>query len=621
MQKRSEILEKFNHKFVNVEEAVSHIRRGQRVFVGSGAAEPQLLVKGMAARGVDLVDTQIAHLMTLGEAPYVDKTMGEIFRHNALFIGANVRSAVASGRADYTPVFLSEIPRLFRRGRLRPDVALIQTTPPDRFGYCSYGVSVDVVKAAAESADLVIAEVNPNMPRTHGDSFIHVNNIDYLVENNAPLLETGVMTIDKTAETIGRYAAGLIGDGATLQMGIGSIPNAVLQCLHEHRDLGVHTEMFSDGIIELIEKGVLTGARKTLLPGKVVSGFCMGSRKLYDFVDDNPMFEFRSVEFTNDPFIIARNDNMISINSAIEIDLTGQVCADSIGHRFYSGIGGQVDFIRGAARSNGGKSILVLPSTASKGTRSRIVEQLQPGAGVVTTRGDVHYVVTEYGVADLWGKTVRERTLSLIAIAHPDYREELLKAARERLLLPADQFMMPRAAYPLKWESQMQAKDGREIFIRPSRPSDEEVLKGMLYSLDEESIYKRFLARITAFPHKHAQEIVNVDYQSKMCLLAVEMRDEEEVICGVANYSLDLSSNLADAAFLIRNAYQKQGIGTELMRQLMKVASSNGIKGFTADVLPNNKAMMMIFQRSGCAIKISHTANLNHIELIFAANE
>lgn len=607
----------WEHKIVSVEDAVAHIKRGQRVFVGSGAAEPQLLVKGVVARGMDLIDTQIAHLMTLGEAPYTDQKMGEVFRHNALFIGANVRSAVASGRADYTPVFLSEIPRLFRRGRLHLDVALIQTTPPDRYGYCSYGISVDVVKAAAESADLVIAEINPNMPRTYGDSFIHVNQIDWMVENDSPLLEAGIPEIDETAAAIGEFAAGLIGNGATLQMGIGSIPNAVLRCLKDHRDLGVHTEMFSDGIIDLIESGVVNGARKSLLPGKVVSGFCMGSRKLYDFVDNNPIFDFRSVEFTNDPFIIARNNKMVSINSAIEIDLTGQVCADSIGHRFYSGIGGQVDFIRGAARSDGGKSILVLPSTASKGTASRIVKELRPGAGVVTTRGDVHYVVTEYGVADLWGKTVRERALALIAISHPEYREDLMKAARDRKLLPADQYMMPKSAYPLRWERKFKSSDDRDIQLRPARPTDEEALKGMLYSLDKDSVYQRFMAQISAFPHQRAQEMVNVDYLNTMCLLATEMDDEEEVICGIANYVLDRSSNYADAAFIVKDAWQGKGIGTELMLQLQKVATENGIKGFTADVLKNNKAMMMVFQKSGSSITMSHEGEMHHLKMKF----
>jgi len=430
--------EQFGKRLESAGSALQRVRAGQRVFVGSGAAEPQLLVSALQERKSDLAGTEIVHIMTLGAAPYAGLQAGSSFRHNALFIGANVRAAVCAGRADYTPVFLSEIPRLFRSGRLPLDVALIQVSPPDAHGFCSYGVSVDVVKAAAESAGLVIAQVNPLMPRTLGDSFIHVDQIPHLIEGPEPLLESLPAAPDPVHREIGRHIASLIEDGSTLQLGIGAIPNAVLQYLGEKRNLGVHTEMFSDGVIDLIEAGVINGSAKRVEPGKVVSSFCMGSRRLYDYVDDNPRFEFRSVEFTNDPFVISQNDRMVAINSALEVDLTGQVCADSLGSKFYSGIGGQVDFIRGAARSHGGKPIIALPSTAHGGTISRIAPVLQEGAGVVTTRGDVHYVVTEYGVADLWGRTVRERALALIRIAHPDFRETLLAEAKRRHLLDAD---------------------------------------------------------------------------------------------------------------------------------------------------------------------------------------
>lgn len=420
--------------------AVARITSGQRVFVGSNCAEPQALVDALAAHAERLTNVEIAHILTVGAAPYCKPNFEKQFHHNAFFIGANVREAVNTGRADYTPIFLSEIPDLFRSGQFPIDVALIMVSPPDAHGYCSLGISIDVVHAAVETADLVIAEVNAHMPRTLGDSCLHVSEIDTFVESDTPLLELAAAPQTETTRAIGKNVAALIENGSTLQMGIGAIPDAVLACLTDKQELGVHTEMFSDGLLPLIEAGVVTGRRKTLYPGKIVASFCMGTRALYDFVDNNPSIEFHPTERVNDPFVIAQNDKMVAINSAIEVDLTGQVCADSIGERFYSGIGGQVDFLRGAARSRGGKPIIALPSTAAlrDGTQvSRIVSTLQPGAGIVTSRGDVHYVVTEYGTAYLHGKSMRERALSLAAIAHPDFREGLLAAAQERHLIPA----------------------------------------------------------------------------------------------------------------------------------------------------------------------------------------
>ncbi|HZT59994.1 MAG TPA: acetyl-CoA hydrolase/transferase C-terminal domain-containing protein, partial [Pyrinomonadaceae bacterium] len=451
MNQRDSWRERYHEKLVDAATAVRSIRRGQRVFVGSGAAEPQALVNALGERAEELADTEIYHIMTLGVAPYAEARFARNFRHNAFFIGSNVRPAIHEGRADYTPIFLSEIPRLFRSRRVPLDVALIQLSPPDEHGFCSFGVSVDIVKAAAESASHVIAEVNPCMPRTLGDSFIHVSRLDLLVENYSEIPEPEQAEIDEAAIEIGRNVARLVDDGSTLQMGIGVIPNAVLAQLGGKKDLGVHTEMFSDGLLDLIESGVVNCSKKGFLDGKIVASFCMGTRRLYDFVDNNPLFEFRPVEFTNDPVQIARNRKMVAVNAALEVDLTGQVAADSIGSRFYSGIGGQVDFIRGAARSEGGKPIIALRSTAKNDTVSRIVPQLKEGAGVVTTRGDVHYVVTEYGIADLWGRNVRERAMALINIAHPKFREELLAEAKRHHLVYEDQILLASAHYPEQW--------------------------------------------------------------------------------------------------------------------------------------------------------------------------
>ncbi|MCW3053608.1 MAG: 4-hydroxybutyrate coenzyme transferase [Chthonomonadales bacterium] len=430
----------YQKRLTSPECATARILSGQRVFVGSNCAEPQALVNALPVHAEGLTNVEIVHIMTLGSAPYCQARFEKQFHHNAFFIGGNVREAVNAGRADYTPIFLSELPGLFRSGQFPIDVALIMVSPPDAHGYCSLGISVDVVHAAVEAAGLVIAEVNCHMPRTLGDSCLHVSQIDAFVESDCPLLELAAPLQMETTRAIGKNVAALIEDGSTLQMGIGAIPDAVLACLTDKHSLGVHTEMFSDGLLPLIEAGVVTGSQKTLYPGKIVATFCMGTRALYDFVDNNPSIEFRPTEHVNDPFVIAQNDRMVAINSAIEVDLTGQVCADSIGERFYSGIGGQVDFLRGAARSRGGKPIIALPSTATlrDGTQvSRIVSTLKPGAGIVTSRGDVHYVVTEYGTAYLHGKSMRERALSLAAIAHPDFREGLLAAAQERHLIPA----------------------------------------------------------------------------------------------------------------------------------------------------------------------------------------
>ncbi|MDR9417858.1 acetyl-CoA hydrolase/transferase family protein [Gracilimonas sp.] len=418
-------------KYMTAAEAVKAIQSGDRVFVHGVSATPVRLIQAMTDRHEELKDVEVIHLHTEGPAPYADPEYKDNFFVNALFVGANVRKAVNEGRGDYVPVFLSEVPNLFRHGILPLDVALIHVSPPDAHGFCSLGVSVDAAVAAAQTAKHVIAQVNPNMPRTHGDGQIHVSKINAFVEVDDAIPEQIVPEPDDSELKIGQYCAELIDDGATLQMGIGAIPNAVLKSLTNHKNLGVHTEMFSDGVIELVESGVINGMNKKIHPGKVVSGFVMGSRRTYDFIDDNPSVAMLDIAYINDTAVIRRNPKVTAINSAVEVDLTGQVCADSIGTFHYSGVGGQMDFIRGASLSPGGKPIIALPSTTKKGI-SRIVPFLKQGAGVVTTRAHVHYVVTEYGVANLYGKNLGQRAKALVDIAHPDHREELEKAVSER---------------------------------------------------------------------------------------------------------------------------------------------------------------------------------------------
>jgi len=424
-------VDQYKSKVVGAQTAAQVIQSGNRIFLTGNCSVPKEVLAALVEYGPQLKDVEICHALTIGSTDYVSPDMEGHLRVNSLFIGHNVRKAVQEGRADFTPVLLSEFPMLFKNGYLPLDVAMVQLSPPDEHGFCSFGVEVGLSKSIAEAARIIVAEVNEQMPRTLGDSFIHVNKIDYIVPVNYPLPEVpmGGGKEDQITEKIAQNIAELIPDEATMQMGIGAIPDAVLKYLYDRKDLGVHTELFSDGVIELVEAGVLTNARKTLHPGKIVAGFILGTQRLYDWVHNNPLIEFHRTEYVNDPFVVAQNDRMVAINSAIEIDLTGQVCADSIGPKLYSGVGGQLDFVYGASRSKNGVPIIALPSKAKN--FSRIVAMLKPGAGVVTTRNHVHFVVTEYGIADLYGKTIRQRAQALINIAHPEFRDELTQQAKE----------------------------------------------------------------------------------------------------------------------------------------------------------------------------------------------
>jgi len=426
----------YRKRVTTADDAVKDIRSGDRVWIHPGCNTPTLLIDAMVARAPELENVEVVHILTLAPAPYVAPGMEGHFRHRSLFTGANVRAAVNEGRADFVPIHLHDVPALISRGQMPIDVSLIHISPPDEHGFCSYGVGVDATKTAVEHSRTVIAMVNRQMPRTLGDSFVHVSKLTRVVEVDIPLIEHPMSEeVSEVARRIGGNIASLITDGATIQMGIGEIPDAVLDFLGDKKHLGVHTEMFSDGLVDLFEAGVVTNEKKSLHRGKIVASFVIGTRRAFDFVDNNPFMEFHPNEYVNDPYVVARNDKMVAINSALAVDLTGQVCADSIGTTIYSGFGGQLDFIRGAARSDGGVPIIALPSTAKGGTLSRLVDTLIPGSGVVTTRADVHYVVTGYGVADLFGRSIRERARSLIDISHPDFREELERAARGRNLL------------------------------------------------------------------------------------------------------------------------------------------------------------------------------------------
>lgn len=593
----------WRNKLVKPEDAIKVIKSGYRIFIGSACATPQSLVRALVQIPVE--DIEIAHILTLGVAPYAQEALANKFRANAFFIGGNVRKAVWEGRADYTPIFLSEIPNLFRTGRLPIDVALVQLSLPDDHGYCSFGISVDITKPACEAAKIVIAELNPNMPRTLGDSFIHIDDIDFLVYSEEPIVEYTVKALPDIVKRIAKNVAELIEDGSTIQVGYGGVPNAILEFLKEKKDLGVHTEVFSDGLIDLIESGVITNAKKTLHNGKIIASFAMGSQKLYDYLNNNPFFEFHPVDYTNDPFVIARNEKMVAINSALEIDLTGQVCADSFGYQFYSGIGGQLDFIRGAARAKDGKPIIVLASTRKGDTISRIAPALSEGAGVVTTRGDVHYVVTEWGAVYLHGKNVRERALALISIAHPKFRAELLKKAKELNYVYPDQpeISLTQARYPEELETWAETKKGAKIFFRPIKPTDEHSMRELFYSFSKDTVYYRFFSYLSAMPHDKLSRFVNIDYEDEMAILAIIKKGGEEKIIGVARYSVDKATRMAEYAITIADEWQNKGVGTALFSYLVRVAKMKGIKGFIGYVLDTNVRAYRLCFKMGYPVK------------------
>jgi acyl-CoA hydrolase/ribosomal protein S18 acetylase RimI-like enzyme len=604
-----ELKKKFPGKFPPEGEVFECIHRGDRLFVGTACGEPQYLI-GALADYVDsnpkaFFDAEVLHVWTLGVAPYAERRFLRNFRYNSFFVGDSTRQAVNEGLADYTPVFLSTVPGLFYRGLVSIDVALIQVSPPDRNGYMSLGVSVDITKAAVESASKVICQVNSNMPRVHGDTFIHVDEVDFLVPHDEPLLEYGSEVPGELAGRIGDYVARIVQDGDTIQVGYGSIPNAILANLEGKEHLGVHTELMTEGIVDLMRKGVIDNSLKSRNRGKTVASFCMGTRDTYEFIADNPSIAFRPIDQTNSPLEIARHVNMVAINSALAVDLTGQATAESIGRVFYSGIGGQADFMRGAVLAPGGKTVLVLPSTAEDEQTSRIVPLLPEGTGVTLTRGDIHYVVTEYGIAYLHGKNIRQRAMELIAIAHPKFRPGLVEEAKRLSLIYADQIFVAgkEGEYPEELEKYRTTGRGLEILLRPVRMSDEPLLKDFFYSLSDKSNYRRFIMLRRSLPHEVLQKFVAIDYTKQMVILAVIEDGEKELVVGVGQYVVMEDTHDAEIALAVRDDYQHQGIGMELLNYLSQIARQQGLLGFTADVLGENQPVMGMLDKSGLGFK------------------
>jgi len=610
----STLMKKFGGKKVSLEDAIKrYVAPGDRIYIGGGCSEPRDLMQKLIELAPRLPDVEIVHALSISDLDYyATSDSPDLFRYNAFFIGRSLRKHVISGLADYTPMLLSDIPSIFKTGQIHLNTALVHVTPPDKKGYCSLGINVDITKAMAESADKLIVQINPKMPRTHGDSLIHMDDVDAFILSDHEIIEFVFSKKPSiVAKRIGRFLASLIEDGSTIEIGIGKLPSAILPSLSEKKDLGVHSVVITDRIVDLVEEGVITGNKKTINKGKIITSFALGTRKLYDFVHENPNVEFHPCDYVNDPTVIAQNYKQVSINSAISVDITGQVNADSQGYRFYSGIGGLIDFTRGAAQSKGGKPIIIIPSTATlkDGKRvSRIVPCLQPCSGVLLTRGDVHYIVTEWGIAYLHGKSIRERVLQMINITHPDYREELLEHAKNCNYIYADQ-ELPRsfhgrlALYPDKYETNLTLPNGKNILIRPVKPSDERMIQDLHYSLDRNDIYYRFFSSAKDFRHTRIKPLLVIDYNTNMILVGVYSKGGKVEIIASGGFFKTKDPSDVEMAFVVHKDWRGNGISRILLDQLVIIARELKYSTFSAHVLKENLPMTHIFDTCGYDIK------------------
>ncbi|MBD3194194.1 MAG: GNAT family N-acetyltransferase [Candidatus Lokiarchaeota archaeon] len=598
---------KWQQKEITKQEAIGKIISGNRVFIGSGCSEPQALTSELIKHSESLIDTEIIHFLTIGPEKYFPEGQREdLFRHNAFFIGDTLREEVNNGQADYTPIYASEIPELFLSGRKYIDVALIQVSPPDKYGFCSFGINVDIAKPIAQSAYLTIAEINPNMPRTLGNSFIHMKEIDYYVYNDVALLEFEYKAnvSDPIIEKIGKNIINLVQNKSTIHIGFGYLPNEILKYLSNKKDLGMHSHFITDNIIPLIENTVLTCRKKNFHPEKIITSFALGSQNLYSFIDNNPYIEFYPSDYVCNPKFISMNKNMISINAALQIDLTGQVNTASKGYSFYTGFGDTVDFMRGAAYSKGGKPIIALPSTKNGGKESRIVPHLDEGAGVILSRADIHYVVTEWGVSYIHGKTIRDRVIELISIAHPKFRQELLDEAKNLHYVYSDQILPIDdqgnvCIYPKQYETIYITKEKQKIIVRPLKTTDEPLLKDLYYSLNERDRYLRFLQVKKEFTHSRTQCEVNIDYNKVFSIGAFVGEIGTEEMIANATYYYNPNTNTAEFSFLVRKDWRGKGIGSFLYHHLIIIAKEKGIQGFYGNIHIQNKNTVHIIKKAG----------------------
>jgi acyl-CoA hydrolase/RimJ/RimL family protein N-acetyltransferase len=603
-------------KLVSAERAVSAIRAGSRIYIGTGCAAPHSLLAALETMEPGPADLEFVSFLTTSALPQIEGVSRTHYGHRAFFVGSEMRGLAASGQLDYVPISLEEVPRLLTSGRLPIDVALLQVSPPDARGFVSLGVSVDLAPAILSVARTAIAEVNPAMPRTHGESFVHLDRFDALVEVDTPIAEYVHPKIGEIAERIARYIASIIDDGSTLQIGLGRVPNEALRYLKDRRDLGIHSDVITDGVVDLIEAGVVTGRRKLRHRDRIVASYCLGTRRLYDFIDDNPRFEFLPIDQVCHPRGVSDQSRMVSITQAFAIDLTGQVCVDQFKGEFYGGVSTQVGFMRGAARSQDGKPIVCLSSTTDDGA-SRIKPLLEAGDGVGIARSDVHYVITEYGIAYLFGKSIRERALALIEVAHPRWREGLLKAAKKLGYVRADQYLASQVAYSVDEERIVTLKNGSKVMVRPARASDAVALQGLFHRLSDEDVYTRFFRRVRSLSHLELQTLCNVNHETEVAFLAVVGPRENERIIGSACYFLNPTTNLAEVAFMVAPEFQGAGLGTALQARLQEYAMIRGVRGFVSEILPRNMSMLRLAARAQGTITTSRDEDGVHVTVLF----
>lgn len=581
-------------------QAMALLRRGQRVFIGSACGEPQALVRELAQQSCNYTDIEVVRLMSLETIPLTviaNQSACQTMNVRSFYLGSAKPRQLAVNRRFLTPINLSAVPKLFKTRQMPLHAALLQVSPPDDFGWMSLGVSVDVTLSAAQSADVVIVQVNPRMPRVLGRSFIHVNDVDVIVEHEEELLTVGMAPETESAHLIARHVAKLIDDGSTLQMSLGATPQAILTALSEKNDLGIHTQFLSDGIMNLIAKGVVTNRQKGFIENKTVASGAIGSANLYEFVNDNPGIEFHPSEFVNDPFVIARNRRMVALNVAMAMDLTGQVACDAMPYNLYTGVSGVMDFVRGSMASRAGKNILMLPSTTMDGKSSRIILSLDNMA-VVVPRGDVQYVVTEYGLVNLFGKSLQERALALISIAHPDFRDELFAQAKAAGLLGPERAATEalHGVYPLKLE-EVREVHGQQVLFRPAKPTDERSIQEHFYSLDRKDVVSRFFHEKTSFVRTDVASVFQVDYVKDLTIVAVAGETGYEKIIAVGSYLLDEAKNLAEVAFSVASEWQGRGLSSIIINKLSQAARENGILGLVAYTVPQNQNMIKLFNR------------------------
>ncbi len=613
------LLEPYADKVCDAAHAVAAIRNGEHVFVGTGCAAPRTLVQALECMPSPPADVELLHFFTIKAFEHdADGRCTTRFRHRSFFVGSDMRAAVKQGLVDYVPMSVARVPEMMALGRIPVDVALVQVSLPDAFGYVSLGVSVDIIPAAIARARLVIAEVNPNMPRSMGDSTLHISRIDYLVPVDAPITPFERIPVqEENVQRIARYIAGIIDDGSTLQIGLGEVAHEALQYLTDRKDLGVHSDLISDAIIPLLINGSLTGARKTSKPFKIVASLALGSRALYDLIDSNPLFSFEPMDAVCNPVTIAAQHKMVAIAQAYSIDLTGQVCIDQFDGEFYSGIGSQGEFLRGASRSPGGKPIVCMTSTTEDGSQSRIRPALLAGEAATIARTDVHYVVTEYGIAYLFGKSIRERATALIELAHPQFRPELFAQAQALGYLSADQTLQNLRAYPVEEELTVTLKDNRTVLLRPALSSDAQGIRDLFHHLSEADVYTRFFRHVRGLSNQEVQRLCNVNYENEVAFVAVAGPREAAEIVAQACYFINPTTNLADTAFMVHPDWQGSGLGTALQNCMAAHAKKRGLRGFVADVLPGNTRMLRLARNGPPTVQVEKNSDSVHITQLF----